>query len=452
MSDLILGNFPGKAALATVIYDEVTYAQINWPIVRDTVDGFWRKLPGTINIDRIADAKAFLPNDIFAPSHGGFRLFGPRNYSLGNNHRIYDGHDMIVDGYKTYKQHGIVRALKHVGHIGLTDFPTKAGIPYPIITRWVLEHYPSIDPKWLRFFTINMPDGVIACIAIPEGTSDLLAALHGNLEWGWGTFFDTFVEGTFEIYVGWRPGNWPLMIAGVENELAGIISLRDYLLDPRIFGVPVDTLIAGFGSGFLLGSALGYFMARGGPFHKKISAALKGGAFSGVMSDLFLINNALGFATLAATALCRLAAYSAKLSLQYNQKLYSVDRLGYEKLVQEYLFFQEGTERVSFFKTFENIYLLGGVSTPQMEWLDRETLLDDQDGEIVIPYTLAEEFDVKLGIPFQESPCELPFEICTDIDCSMIMIELPEAPPIVLAETDNSLDWQLNDTPKFEDE
>ena len=83
-------------------------------------------------------------------------------------------------------------------------------------------------------------------------TRILISAFAGHLQWGWGTFFDTFGCGTVYLSIGYATEN-PLdlvfVTAGLEKYTAGLKSFYDYVVSSNL---PLDVLAESFGGGLLL--------------------------------------------------------------------------------------------------------------------------------------------------------------------------------------------------------
>ena len=187
------------------------------------------------------------------------------DYLAGNMHRWRGGHDLILDVARTASNDGVAPAAKQAGHILLTDAPTKAGIPIPGFSgtglgKALVEL--GIPKGWL---CINVMDGVVGVLALSEGLGDLKNAIAGQLQMDsvW-TFFDTFGEGTAEVCLAISTQNPLLLVAGVENILAGILATVNsakaianpfYYVDPyQFFGNALGAALMGFVVGkFVLG-------------------------------------------------------------------------------------------------------------------------------------------------------------------------------------------------------
>ena len=81
---------------------QCAYMHIPADVLRNTVDGLFPSLAKNAAADAVS----------------------------GFGHRWVHGHDLIMDIAGQFFRHP-VHAVKQAGHILLTDFPTKAGIPIP---------------------------------------------------------------------------------------------------------------------------------------------------------------------------------------------------------------------------------------------------------------------------------------------------------------------------------
>lgn len=206
--------------------------------------------------------------------------------ATGWGHRYRAGHDLFLDVPSTTVNHGAIDGYKHAGHIILTDFPTKAGVPIPGFSQSGLGQWLEnlgISRGWLN---VNICDSGLGIIAIAEGTSDLFHALNGSLVMDASTFFDTFVEGGIEVALAVYMENPILLAGGIENILAGIVSAWDTLsvyVDPFLFfGSALTSAIVGFIFGF-------------GVLKQSLPEAVVSAVRSGAIGALFSLSAAFGF-------------------------------------------------------------------------------------------------------------------------------------------------------------
>lgn len=173
----------------------------------------------------------------------------------GFDHRWVHGHDLITDIVPQFFRHP-VHASQQAGHILLTDFPTKAGIPIPGFSQSGLGAL-LVDlgiPK--GYLSLNMMDTGIGLLAIGEGSCDLISAMSGNVPMDAWTAFDTFGEGGIELVLGYSTQNPLLIGAGIENILAGCVStlrtFTDYVDPASFFGHSMTGAILGAGFSYAL--------------------------------------------------------------------------------------------------------------------------------------------------------------------------------------------------------
>lgn len=257
------------------------------------------------------------------------------DFIKGAGHRWKGGHDAFVDVPRTLWEHGPIDALKHLGHIYLTDLPTKAGIPIPGLSEQGLG-------KWLvdaginkGYLSIHWADGCLGFLAINEGSSDLIQAIHGTLTMNAGTFFDTFGKGGVEIALAdaFRDA-WGLaafnpslvMLGGMENILAGIVATYQRLsvyVDPlKLFGSA--------GTSALIGFALAYGVAG-----QSLSEASINSARSGTVGALFSLSHAFGYGAMAGFISFKLGAKLAKVHNSSMRALLTIDDNAYNQLLLE---------------------------------------------------------------------------------------------------------------------
>ncbi len=226
----------------------------------------------------------------------------------GAGHRFKTGHDLFVDVPRTFAEQGLGDAAHQTGHIVLTDFPTKAGIPIPGLSgsglgEWLIGA--GIPKGWL---SLNLCDAGLGIIAIPEGASDLLNAISGTMTMDTATFFDTFGEGSVEIALALTlsANPLPLGIAGIANLLAGIVATVNTIaihVDPiTFFGSSLTSALIGF--------VVGQSITR-----KSVSESLELALRGGTIGALFAVSAPFGFG-----AICAILAYQGGKALKEHQQ------------------------------------------------------------------------------------------------------------------------------------
>ncbi len=241
-------------------------------------------------------------------------------------HRYNFGHDLLVDVPRTTFTYGPSEGMKHFGHVVFTDFPTKAGIPIPGFSHsgfGPLLEQAGIHRGWLN---VSLFDGSVGILCVAEGSTDLAQAIAGNLGMGWGTFFDTFAEGGIEIGFAMATQNPALLIAGIQNVLAGIVATWNEL---TTYVDPLDFFGAG-GISTLIGFVLAY-----GLMNEDLSEASKDAIRSGTIGALFTLSSAFGFGALAGFAAYRLGGGLSKKHNEMLSTFLSIDRKTYALLVEE---------------------------------------------------------------------------------------------------------------------
>lgn len=180
----------------------------------------------------------------------GFAKNAVADSASGYMHRFKAGHDLLTDVVMSPQD--LSSKLHHAGHILLTDFPTKAGIPIPgfsqnglgqMLAEW------GIPKGWM---CLNIADAGIGLCVLPEGAEDVLSAISGNLPLdNFWTYFDTFGEGCIELVGAVVTENPLLLIASAENIAAGIISLGREL-NPFL---NIESFLGASFAGFVIGCA-----------------------------------------------------------------------------------------------------------------------------------------------------------------------------------------------------
>lgn len=246
--------------------------------------------------------------------------------AVGWGHRYRAGHDLFLDVPATTVNHGVVDGYRHAGHIVLTDFPTKAGVPIPGFSQSGLGQWLEslgISRGWLN---VNICDAGVGIIAVAEGTPDLVQALNGTLVMDASTFFDTFVEGSIEVALAVYMENPILLAGGIENILAGLISAWDTVsvyVDPFVF----------FGSSFtsaVVGFTIGIGLAK-----QSLPEAVNSALRSGAVGALFTVSAAFGFGAISGLLAIAAGRALAQRQLEAEDLLLSVDRKSLDLFIEE---------------------------------------------------------------------------------------------------------------------
>jgi len=275
----------------------------------------------------------------------------------GYGHRYRAGHDLLFDIPKTIGSNGPLEGIKHAGHVLLTDFPTKAGIPIPGLSQsglGQLLEQAGIHRGWMQ---VNLCDTGVGFYAIAEGSSDLALALQGVLEMNTAFFFDTFVEGSIEIGLALVTKNPFLMVGGIENILAGIVAswkTLSFYVDPLYF-------FGAAGTSALIGFSLAYGLAG-----ENLCAAGKDAIRSGAIGALFTLSPAFGFGAFAGFTAFRLGCIFANQQERNMNACLSIDEQTYRLLWDEIC---KGNEPV--------IELLN-LAMPQFRLLDSASILQNK--------------------------------------------------------------------------
>lgn len=293
------GHSPSLAAEFLVSPGQMIYMHIPASDLRNFADGL---LPGLAK-NQIADC------------------------ARGMGHRYRAGHDLLLDIPSTLMNHGPSAALKHVGHIIATDFPTKAGIPIPGFSHsglgHVLEQW-GIPKAWM---SLNISDAGFGFLAIADSHSTLMAAIQGQLSMDFGTALQTFGAGALELKLAMIATANPLLLtaAGVQNILAGLVATWN------TFSVYIDPLDFFGAAG--MSALIGFGMAHG-LLGENVSDAAHDAIRSGTIGALYSVSTAFGYGALAGFVVCRLAHALAKQHNNQLQDRLSVDAQSYRLLVE----------------------------------------------------------------------------------------------------------------------
>ena len=178
----------------------------------------------------------------------------------GAGHRFMAGHDLLVDVLPRFATDP-AGAFHQAGHILLTDFPTKAGIPIPGFSHSGLGEFLAncgIHKGWM---CMNIMDAGVGILAIGEGYSNLMAALSGDLPMNMWTFFDTFAKGGIELTAALHLHNPLLIGASIENLAAGVVSTWNtctyHVPMEKFFGYSLTGALVGLGLACLVGWSKG---------------------------------------------------------------------------------------------------------------------------------------------------------------------------------------------------
>lgn len=246
--------------------------------------------------------------------------------ATGYGHRYMAGHDLLLNVPATFGSHGANAGIKHAGHILLTDFPTKAGIPVPGFSHSGLGHLleqAGIARGWLQISLFDAGVGVFACA---DGATNLIHALQGSLLMDFGTACQTFGIGGVEIGFAMASQNPLLLAGGVQNVLAGLVSAWQTV---SVYVDPLEFLGAG-GMSALLG-----FAVANGLVGENLSDATFTAVRSGTIGALFTVSSAFGFGALAGFVACQLGRALAQAHNRAASERLTVDRHSYDLLVKE---------------------------------------------------------------------------------------------------------------------
>ena len=202
----------------------------------------------------------------------------------GQGHRWKAGHDLLADVLPRFSSDP-GGALHQTGHILLTDFPTKAGIPIPGLSangigqqlvEWGI-------PK--GYLSLNIADGALGIMAVSESHADLLSSLNGGTLDAW-SFFDTYAEGGIKFYAGLSTQNPLLIASGIEDVAAGLV--RTYNTIELAIDEMVTTIDEFFGAalgGSLLGLGVSLLLWRNRPVKERIHKALFTGGRAAILGS-----------------------------------------------------------------------------------------------------------------------------------------------------------------------
>ncbi len=244
----------------------------------------------------------------------------------GYGHRYMAGHDLLLDVPATFSSHGAGAGVKHAGHIILTDFPTKAGIPIPGFSHsglGQLLEQAGIAKGWLQ---ISLFDTGVGIFAFADGATNLMQALQGSLQMDFNTACQTFGMGTVEIGFAVASQNPLLLAGGVQNVFAGLVSSWQTL---TVYVDPLDFFGAG-GASALLGFAVAHGLAG-----ENLTDAALTAVRSGAIGALFTVSSAFGFGALAGFVACQLGKTLAQAHNRAASERLTVDRHSYDLLIKE---------------------------------------------------------------------------------------------------------------------
>jgi hypothetical protein len=275
---------------------QLLYLRIPADELRNHVDAFF---PG-LSVDRLADS------------------------ARGLHHRYMEGHDLLIDVPRVAMESGLEAAARRAGHILLTDYPTRAGIPIPGFSHHglgqVLESA-GIAKGWLQ---LSIFDTGVGIFAIADGYSSLVDALSGALQMNFGSALQTFGEGTVEIALGAATQNPLLTLGGVLDVVSGLVSTWN------TFSVYVNPLEVLGGAG--ISALIGFTVARA-LAGECASAAIEDATRSGVVGALFAISASFGYAALIGFAACKAGGALADRHRRGYQEHFAVDNASYELLL-----------------------------------------------------------------------------------------------------------------------
>lgn len=210
----------------------------------------------------------------------------------GKWHRWKEGHDLLTDVFpKMFTKPG--EAIHQAGHILLTDFPTRDGIPIPGLSASGLGQMLADAGINKGYLCINIDDAIqggIGILAVSESHTDLIASINGGTLDGWSAF-DTFGEGAFELFAGFKTGNHLLILAGIEDTAAGLV--RTYNTVDLAIDEMVTTIDEFFGAalgGALLGLGISLVLWRNHTAAERIRKALFTGSRAAILGGASTIS------------------------------------------------------------------------------------------------------------------------------------------------------------------
>lgn len=244
----------------------------------------------------------------------------------GQGHRWAAGHDLLTDVLPRFSS-APGGALHQAGHILLTDFPTKAGIPIPGLSAGGIgQQLVELGiPK--GYLCLNVADSAIGIIAVSESHADLITSLNGGTLDGW-TAFDTFGEGTLELYAGIQSQNPLLIIGGIENTLAGVVSTYNTI--KIAIDKMVTTIEEFFGAtlgGAMLGIGVSLFLSRNATTQERIRQVLLSGSRAAILGGASAISPFLSLGLAAGLCfheLCKSILNRKIVVHEYNKGIYRV--------------------------------------------------------------------------------------------------------------------------------
>ena len=215
--------------------------------------------------------------------------------ATGYMHRWKAGHDLLLDVPGTIADKGLAEGMKQGGHILLTDFPTKDGMPIPGLSKSGLGTFLTETLGVPReYLCLNAMDAAVGVVAMSEGTLDIVNVVSNQLRMTPGLFFDTFVEGGAEIGLGVCCKNPLLIAAGAENVGAGMVATFNTVTRPVWYVSPVDFL-----SGSLSGAVLALLFSKF-VLKKDTPASVKSALQSAGVGGLFALSPCFGIGGLVA--------------------------------------------------------------------------------------------------------------------------------------------------------
>ena len=292
-------------------------------------------------------------------------------------HRWIWGHDLLIHVPETFASQGVTEGLRHAGHVVLTDFPTKAGIPIPGFSHsglgQILAQY-GIQKGWLN---ISVFDTCIGVLAIAQGHTHLQQAFAGVLKMNARTFIETFGAGTVQVSFAVVTQNPLLLVGGIENLLAGLVSTIKTF---SVYVDPVDFFGATLGSA-VVGALFGYAMSDGQSLREKSRDAMLDAYRSALVSGAFKITAAFGYGALLGLAAVDIGKKMVQIQNERQQAQYSCDPAAFERLLQTFL--EGGTQFASLLE----------IARPRLLYDDSNTLLLNGLWESSMVYNEVQKMD-----------------------------------------------------------
>jgi hypothetical protein len=237
----------------------------------------------------------------------------------GRLHRWKWGHDLFVDLPRTAAHDGFSDAVHQLGHIVLTDLPTKTGVPIPGFSEQGLGHLlaeAGVNKAWL---SLNLWDLGAGAVCALDGSRDLMTALSGSMAMNSHTMCAIVVKMSTEAALAWWTHNPILLLSFGEEAVAACVSawktFCPYVSPEHILAAVIPSLF--------VATAVTWFVYREAEATKRWNAVTANGIRSAFVSGCFAAKAATGMGALVGVGAVAAGCFMARQHARQSSTMYA---------------------------------------------------------------------------------------------------------------------------------